>query len=196
MGASTRYRMLQTLCDYSLDRLTESGTEDVVRRAHAGWVAALAATVAFGARTTGGTVAAVQDEEVAVRDALTWARAADPLLALDIVTALAPFWFGSMRVSSGWEPLTATLDAAIGADEVRRASAVAWAALFSTMAFDDTMADRLSEEAKAFEARLRDPVRLGVLALTRALAVGYTAHPDDAPSRRVVRAGARPFHRG
>ena len=179
-GAATRYRMLQTLCDYSLDRLAESGAEDVVRRGHARWVADLAATVAFGARTTGRTVAAVQDEEVAVRDALTWAQAADPLLALDIVTALAPFWFGSMRVSSGWAPLTTTLDAARGADDARRASAVAWAALFSAMSFDDTMSARLSEEADAIESRVRDPACLGIFALTRALAVGYTAHVDDA----------------
>jgi predicted ATPase/DNA-binding SARP family transcriptional activator/tetratricopeptide (TPR) repeat protein len=185
-GATTRYRMLQTLYDYALERLRESGAEEVVRRAHAKWVAGVAATVAFGARTTGGTVAAVQDEEVAVRDALTWARAAEPLLALDIVTALAPFWFGSMRVSAGWGPLVAALDATSGADGTRRSPAIAWAALFGTMAFDDVTAGRFAEEAAANESGLRDPVRLGVLALTRALAVGYREQVDGARAERWI----------
>ena len=156
-----------------------------------GW-RAWPATVAFGARTTGGTVASVQDEETAIRDALTWAGAADPLLALDIVTALAPFWFGSMRVSAGWEPLIAALDAATGADDTRRIPAVAWAALFSTMAFDDVMAARFAEEAAGDRvARCAIPSGSAVLALTRALAVGYTEHLDDAgPMHRSRRPGS------
>ena len=105
-GATTRYRMLQTLYDFSLDRLTASGAEAVVRRAHAEWVA-----------EPGGDGRLRRSDDRRNRRrryrtrrwrcATRWRGrdAADPLLALDIVTALAPFWFGSMRVSAGWELL-------------------------------------------------------------------------------------------
>ncbi len=42
------------------------------------WVRDLAGTVRFGTRISGATVAAVQDEDVAVRDAIGWALVADP----------------------------------------------------------------------------------------------------------------------
>jgi predicted ATPase len=73
-GAQTRYRMLQTLRDYAADRLHLRGERDAALRAHALWIRELAERVRFGARTTGALVAAVQDEDVAVRDATRLGR--------------------------------------------------------------------------------------------------------------------------
>jgi predicted ATPase len=176
--AGTRYRMLQTLADYARDRLAERGAVEEVHRAHATWVSELAATVQYGAPTGGETVAAVQDEDVAIRQAVTWALTADPVLALEICTRLSPFWFGTMRVSVGWELLSAALDAAGGRDPALRSAALAWAVVFTTMVHDTATAQCLADEAMAFERQLGDPARLGFLCFACALAAGYRSGTD------------------
>ena len=98
-GAATRFRMLQTLADYAAERLeAHAGADQKTRRAHAEWVRDLASTVAFGEPTEGATIAAVQEEDAAVRDAVGWALENDPRLALQISMSLAPF--GSERCGS------------------------------------------------------------------------------------------------
>jgi tetratricopeptide (TPR) repeat protein len=175
----TRFRMLQTLHDYAADRLATRGDENEVLRAHADWVRGLASAVQFGARTSGATISAVQDEDVAVRDAVGWSIGADPALALEICTMLGPFWFGTMRASTGWDLLAAALDAAGDDDPTLRASALVWAVIFATMVHDLETAARLDEEASAFELALGDPERLGRLGFARALAAGYRGDGDS-----------------
>jgi predicted ATPase len=180
-GAGTRFRMLQTLADYASERLDVRHDRDAALRAHAMWVCDLAGTVHFGTRVSGATVAAVQDEDVAIRDAVGWSLLAEPVLALEICDELSPFWFGTMRVSIGWEMLSAALDAAGVADRQRRASALAWASVFDTMVQDVATAGLLADEALAFERELGDPARLGRICFARALACGYGS--DDDASR-------------
>jgi predicted ATPase/DNA-binding SARP family transcriptional activator len=180
-GTQTRYRMLQTLYEYAGDRLAERGDEDEARLAHARWVRGLALAVEFGAKTSGATIAAVQDEHVAVRDAIVWSIGSDPLLALDICTKLSPFWFGTMRVSTGWDLLAAALAAAGDDDPALRSAALAWAVVFSTMVHDLDTADRLADEAWTFEQQLGDPERLGRLSFGRAVAAGYRGDADPGP---------------
>ena len=149
-GSEPRFRMLQTLSDYASHRLTEHGDDEAARHAHASWVRDLARSVEFGAKTSGASIAAVHDEDVAVRDAVSWALHADPPLALEICSMLAPFWFGTMRVSTGWELLAQVLDAAGDTDRALRTSALEWAVVFSTMHREIETADRFAEEATAF----------------------------------------------
>ena len=175
----TRFRMLQTLADFATERLQARGTVDHARRAHADWVAALAASVAFGAPTDGPTIAAVQVEDAAIRDAVQWALVHEPPIALKICDSLSAFWFGTMRVSSGWELLQAALDASTGLDApADRASAQAWAAVFATMVQDPDAAGRHAEDALTFERSLGDPMRLGRATLMMALAAGYRNDGD------------------
>jgi hypothetical protein len=175
----TRFRMLQTLADFAAERLALRSDRDLVRRAHAVWVASLAASVGFGAPTDGPTIAAVQAEDAAIRDAVQWALAHDPLLALRICDSLSAFWFGTMRVSSGWELLSAALEASHDLDvPADRASAQAWAAVFATMLQDLDGAGRHAEQALAFERELGDPMRLGRATLMMALASGYRNDGD------------------
>ncbi len=93
---ASRFRMLQTLFDYAGERLRDRGAEEDARRACATWVRDLAAVLRHGSPTSGAAIAAVQDEDVAVRDAASWALVADPGLAADICASLGPFWFGSI----------------------------------------------------------------------------------------------------
>jgi predicted ATPase/DNA-binding SARP family transcriptional activator len=172
-GHGTRYRMLQTLADYAAERLGARGEADDARRSHAMWVRDLAGTVAFGQEIDGATVAAVQDEDASIRDAIRWSLAAEPQLALEICNSLSGFWFGTMRVSAGWELLSAALAGAGDDDPALRATAQGWAAVFATMLQDLDAAARHADEAVAFERRLADPLRLGRATLMMALAAGY-----------------------
>jgi hypothetical protein len=172
--------MLQTLADYASERLDARHDRDAALRAHALWVCGLAGTVQFGTRVSGATVAAVQDQDVAIRDAVGWSLVADPVVALEICDELSPFWFGTMRVSVGWEMLSAAIDAAGVDDEKRRASALAWASVFATMVQDVATGEHLADEAMAFERELGDPARLGRICFARALAGGYRSDYDAA----------------
>jgi len=177
----TRFRMLQTLADFARERLDARSDRTDASRAHALWVRGLAASVRFGATVTGETVAAIQDEDIAIQDAIRWSLVADPVLALEICDDLAPFWFGSMRVSVGWELLSAALDAVGDTDQRRRSSALAYALVFATMVQDHETAQRHAAEAWAYEQSIGDPLRLGRLAFACALAASYRTsdNPDD-----------------
>ena len=179
-GSETRYRMLRTLADYASNRLIARSGDDAAQRAHAIWVRDLARSVEFGARTNGPMIARIHDEDAAVRDAVGWALGADPPLALEICSMLAPFWFGTMRVSTGWELLSRALEAC-DADLQLRSSALAWAIVFSTMQYDLDAADRFAEEATALAHASNDPDQLGRVCFARALAAGYRR--DDDASR-------------
>ena len=170
--------MLQTLGDYASERLDVRDARNAALHAHAAWVLALARTVEFGAQTDGATVAAVQDEDVAIRDAIGWSLTADPTMALEICGALSVFWFGTMRVSVGWELLSAALFAADASDPALRASASAWATVFATMVQDIGTAECHADNALTFERDLGDPARLGKLCFALALAAGYRSDSD------------------
>ncbi|MEO8693413.1 MAG: BTAD domain-containing putative transcriptional regulator [Acidimicrobiales bacterium] len=179
-GGRTRFRMLQTLADYASERLDLRGSRDETLRAHAQWALALARTVEFGARTDGATVASVQDEDVAIRDAIGWSLASDPTVALQMCDALSAFWFGTMRVSVGWEWLSAALFAAELSDPALRASASAWATVFATMVQDIATAQRHADSALSFERALGDPARLGKIGFALAIAAGYRSDSQAA----------------
>lgn len=172
-AAQTRFRMLQTLADYAAARLRDGGGEQGARAAHAEWVAGLAGSVRFGAVTTGASVAAVEDEHVAVRDAVQWATAHHSPLALDICDSMAAFWFGSMRVSEGFALLSGALAAAVEPSEELRASALGWLGLFATVEQDPELAATSFAEARRLEHAGADRRRLGRLNLMLALAAGY-----------------------
>jgi tetratricopeptide (TPR) repeat protein len=95
------------------------------------------------------------------------------VLALEICTMLAPFWFGTMRVSVGWEMLARAVDAAGEEDRDLRSSALVWALVFSAMVHDVEAAARLADEAYSYEQSVGDPARLGRICFARALAAGY-----------------------
>ena len=157
-----------------------AATSEGVRRAHAEWVASLAASVAFGAPTDGPTIAAVQDEDAAIRDAVQWALEHDPLLALRICDSLSAFWFGTMRVSSGWELLAAALDASSGLDARRRTRArrSRGRPCSPRCCKTSTRPGGTPRRRSRSNASCGDPMRLGRATLMMALAAGYRNDGD------------------
>jgi predicted ATPase len=177
-GPVTRYRMLQTLADFASRRLDVRGGRDSAQRAHAAWVRELARTTGWGARITGQTVAAIHTEDAAIRDAIAWSVVNDPDLAVEICDDLAPYWFGAMRVSVGWELIRTAIDAPAPQTPAVRASLLAWALVFATLTQHTDLADDLAAEAWQNERDRGDDERLGRLCLMRALAAGYRPDGD------------------
>ena len=91
-----RYWMLETIREFAAERLRESGDEEALRRRHAEYFRALAATL--GLTLEGVEAGATQRYDVAiaehdnVRAAIDWALEADPVLGLRLATALENYW--------------------------------------------------------------------------------------------------------
>ena len=142
-GDGTRYRLLETIRQYGLDRLDESGETDEVRKAHALWIVAFAARVAAGTRGadlhlwTGRLVAELDN----IRAALTWAverREVDLAASM-----LSPFyWFFLYSSVPGYAlaPWAATVLAMEGA-----ARSSSYPALLALRALDHLHHDRLPD---------------------------------------------------
>jgi diguanylate cyclase (GGDEF)-like protein len=93
-GSSERYCMLESIRHYAAERLRESGELEDVRRAHAEFVAALAAEASamYGHTTQELWLARYELDLDNVRAALDWATAADAALAARITGDLPEFW--------------------------------------------------------------------------------------------------------
>jgi predicted ATPase/DNA-binding SARP family transcriptional activator len=177
-GSATRYRMLQTLAEFASRRLDTRGGRHAARRAHAEWVRELARTVGWGARIKGQTVATIHAEDAAVRDAIAWSAENDADLALEICDDLAPYWFGAMRVSVGWDLIRTAIDAPGPQTPARRASLLAWAVVFATWTQQSALADRFADEAWEHQRVQGDRERLGRLCVLRAMAAVYRPDVD------------------
>jgi predicted ATPase/class 3 adenylate cyclase len=75
----TRYRLLETIRTYALERLDEAGATDLMRRRHATWCAGFIADVSQGVRgpDEAAWLGRVRVEVDNIRAALTWATGAD-----------------------------------------------------------------------------------------------------------------------
>jgi predicted ATPase/DNA-binding CsgD family transcriptional regulator len=107
VSGHTRYRFLNTVREYSLDKLRSAGSLDRVQRAHANHY--LAAVERLGNNEIGPPQISILDlidrEHDNIRSALGWAiRGGDPLLGLRLATAIWPFWWirGGLREGVQW----------------------------------------------------------------------------------------------
>jgi predicted ATPase len=87
----TRYRLLETVRQYALDKLDESGEADAVRTRHRDYYAAL-----FDVPVSGGHQERIEQAEVEIdnlRAAFQWSRhTGDSELALRLASSLQPLW--------------------------------------------------------------------------------------------------------
>ena len=176
VGGDSRYVMLETVREYALERLAESGEERVLGERHAQEVLALAE------RFEDGLLAGVElrpwldrlsAEHDNVRAALAWAQAAgDAELELAIATALRPFWQIRGHVAEGRRRLEGALERGAAAPAERRAKSLWTTAVLAYRQLDLPAARRLWEESLALYEELGDRTgigrtlgELGVLAL-------------------------------
>jgi predicted ATPase/DNA-binding SARP family transcriptional activator/predicted negative regulator of RcsB-dependent stress response len=93
-GGVVRYRLLDSVHEFSFDRLRDAGMADVGLGAHAAWFADAATRAAHGVR--GGEQAEhlsmVRTESANIDAALAWASSHDPLLGLRIANGFGWAW--------------------------------------------------------------------------------------------------------
>ncbi|MFD5177263.1 BTAD domain-containing putative transcriptional regulator [Nocardia sp. NPDC058379] len=171
-----RYRLLESVAAFSLDRLAEAGEDVAVRRAHHAYYLALAERAApelYGADQHRWLVQLDSDDanlRMALDDAL---REGDADTALRLTDALAWYWLlrGRLGLARRW--FDAVL--ALGGTARRRAPVAAWqlTAAFQQGDFTDASARRAAVSAGL--AELDDPavrVRAEVVLLISALDAG------------------------
>jgi non-specific serine/threonine protein kinase len=131
-----RYRMLEPVRQYALEKLEQSGEAEDMKRSHAGYFLALAEEAEPWLSGSRGAVwfERLEEELDNIRAALSWARAhGEAELSLRLAGALGGFWYwgGHYGEASGWldaalaqEGRTPTL---VRAKALAAASSVAWA---------------------------------------------------------------------
>jgi predicted ATPase/DNA-binding SARP family transcriptional activator len=168
--ATTRYRLLETIRDYALARLAESGEAAAVRERHAAWCRRLVED----ARSTAdaqqeATVTRLDPEVGNIHTALGWCLDAGhaPEQALAIAAPLWWYWWlrGFNEEGCGW--LLRCLEAADPAPSPARALGLRGAGVLARGRGDYDLAMRLGEEALAAYRALDD--QLGVAAALNGL---------------------------
>jgi predicted ATPase/class 3 adenylate cyclase/DNA-binding CsgD family transcriptional regulator len=122
-GGRTRYRLLETVRQYALEKLGESGEADAVRSRHRDHYTALAALLDAPAdRDYEQRVDQAETEFDNLRAAFGWSREnSDVELALTLASSLQPLWQGRGRVREG----LACFDAALADLEAQHAEVAA-----------------------------------------------------------------------
>lgn len=152
-----RFRMLETVREYALARLAESGEMAEVRRCHAHYYFELAAAAEgelIGAEQT--TWMDLLDTELGnLRVALAWLVREQPAEALRMTVALEEFWHRRGRLREAWGLLEPMLAGYLASDRIRARGLVVGGSIIATLG-DCDRADALLGEGLAIYGRLRD----------------------------------------
>jgi predicted ATPase/class 3 adenylate cyclase len=140
---SGRFGMLETIREFAVEELRESGERDVVGRAHLDYFLALA----YGAGEEDGWLERLDAERDNFRAAMRWGLDnGSPRAALQLASALGRFWVIRAH-GEGYAWLSEALAAAPDAPPGERGNGLLWAG--STLAFtaDQAGAEALFEQA-------------------------------------------------
>jgi predicted ATPase/class 3 adenylate cyclase/DNA-binding CsgD family transcriptional regulator len=164
-GGRTRYRLLETVRQYALEKLGESGEADDIRARHRDHYSAMAARLDAPARGSKEHLVEQADLEIEnLRAAFTWSHESnDVASALELATSLQPLWVVRGRVAEGAAWLDAALaglyDSGIEVAPPIRAKALADRAMLGLWA-EGTNAIAQAEEALALVRERDDPALL------------------------------------
>ena len=180
----TRYRLLETVRQYALEKLGESGEADDIRDRHRDHYTAVAERLDAPARGSKEHLVEQADLDIDnLRAAFVWSRENNEFAgALELASSLHPLWVARGRVAEG----AAWLDAALtglreGSHEVAprvHAKALADRALLALWA-QGADAVKQAEEALGIAREIDDPALL-----SRVLTACGTAHTQDYESAR------------
>ena len=174
----TRYRLLETVRQYALEKLAESGEADAVRSRHRDNYNAIAALLDAPARTDHERRVEQAEEEMDnLRAAFVWSlETGDVGRSLELATSLQPLWFTRGRIREG----LAWFDAALTADDTHHlevADAVRARALADKAVLDAWVTARFSmdqaQQALAIARELDDPALLARALTACGVVAGY-----------------------
>ena len=176
-----RYRLLETVRDYALERLTETGEADPIRDRHRD------AYLELAERAEPELVTARQrawleelDPDAAnLYAAIAWAAQTKPLVALRLSAALIVWWRTRGRLSDGLAALARALEAAPENVSVERASALYGQGWLACYAMDVELAISSADQALQLAEQLNERrIMARVLVVTGM--VGSFADPGKA----------------
>ncbi|HEY3231392.1 MAG TPA: helix-turn-helix domain-containing protein, partial [Roseiflexaceae bacterium] len=158
LGGQPRFGMLETIREYALERLVESGDADPFRQQHAAYYLALAeqAEPELRGPTARTWLDWLEAERPNIRAALEWALAQGAAeLAVRLATALLWFWWDRGHVSEGRKWLEEALGRSGPVPVLLRAKALG-AAGFLAAAHDYAAAQALLEQSLALFREVGD----------------------------------------
>jgi non-specific serine/threonine protein kinase len=159
-GAESRFALLETVREYALERLAESGEAAAVGRRHATAVVALCERAAQELPGPDERAWAVRlgAELGNIRAALAWGLAQDVAVSLQIGAALWHFWYLSGLMAEGRNWLEAALARADAAPVAIRAPAAVTAAALALIFGDFAGGIPLAKAALALSREVGDPL--------------------------------------
>lgn len=141
-----RLLMLETIREYGLERLAESGEEERFRTRHAEEFARLAeAAYELRDQAEAEWSSRLDRDHDDLRAALDWLSKTDPDASLELAGALGWFWFTRGYLAEGDARLRATLDASAANGRVRARALAASGALAARIGMVDEGRQRLEE---------------------------------------------------
>jgi predicted ATPase/class 3 adenylate cyclase len=170
-----RYWMLETIREFALERLGESGREDDLRRRHAERMLRIALDAHLGAGDTEGNIELAQAERDDLRAALDWAEANDATFGLELAVELMNFW-NVAGPEEGLGRIRRLLDSAGAIPPELRARALRASAAAADLAGHDELAERASRESLDLYTQLGDDE--GVAMLEHMMAVAAWRRED------------------
>jgi len=152
VGRATRYRLLETVRQYALDRLAESGTADEARRAHAAWFADLADQIeeAMLSPQYDEWRSRLERDHDNIRAALTWSiEAGETELALRLAAGTGRFWFFGGFIGEGADWADRVLGMQDREPSFELSNLEGWIGAFALHAGDFVKAEEFAERAMA-----------------------------------------------
>jgi predicted ATPase/class 3 adenylate cyclase/DNA-binding CsgD family transcriptional regulator len=184
-GGRTRYRLLETVRQYALEKLSESGEADAVRSRHRDYYTAMAAQLVVPASADyEQRIRQAETEMDNLRGALGWSlENHDTELALALASSLQPLWWTRNRMLEGRAWFNTVLpDDSI---ELDVAPAVHAQGLADKAYLDTWVAGAESkggaQKALTIARQLDDPVLLARVLTACGFTAGYTDSAELAP---------------
>jgi predicted ATPase/DNA-binding XRE family transcriptional regulator len=161
-GPEPRYRMLETIREFALERLAAGGEEGTVREVHAAYFLGLAEhakPLLFGAEQRA-WMRRLDSEHPNLRVALATLVAGDDREAhLRLATSLGDYWWRRSSFVEGWAYLEAALSRA-DASPLQSAEAMKWLAALAFGRGDLDSAETLLRQIEALAREFRAPALL------------------------------------
>lgn len=170
-----RYWMLETIREFALERLRESGREDDLRRRHAERMRTIALDARLGAGDTEGHIELALAEREDLRAAMDWAEENDASFGLELAVELMNFW-NVAGPQEGLERIQRLLASAVAIPTELRARALRACAAAADLAGHDELAVQASQESLDLFTELGDDE--GVAMLEHMMAVAAWRRED------------------
>ena len=164
-GEEVRFAMLDTVREYALERLAESGEEEDVRHRHAAWCHGLVsrANHALGTASQQGWLQTIQAEHDNLRAAMHGARAnGDEATLARLAGGLWRFWYGRGFFTEGRLWMSDALAMATGLAPSERLDLLIGGGTLAHAQGDEERAIALADEAMALARQERDHPNLAL----------------------------------